>query len=245
MIDVSELPVLSYGTHVEGPRSRCGDVAWVAEVQDGLAILVADSASSGIACTAMGVYEVLRRGMDVLGDGLPPLDMRRILHEADLKIMDEHLPGDEACALVLRIMDNEIWGCGAGNCEAWMFRQGTGPYRLSDGVPRRPLIGSGSLSPHVFGPVVLLPGDKVVVATDGLWGIIKPQRAAGIVLGHPPDIVARLLAALATDAGAGLAEDIGIVCVEYHGGDEERRARPGGLYRLLCWLAGMLGRDRQ
>lgn len=74
--------------------------------------------------------------------------------------------GGMTTATIVEVSNGVIWGVSVGDSEAWMFADGAW-CALTEHPECQALLGSGEVEPVMFGPLPV--GDRVVVASDGLW----------------------------------------------------------------------------
>jgi PPM family protein phosphatase len=99
---------------------------------------------------------------------------------------DEKLYTTKECGLAAAVAfsisdDGLISGVSAGDCDVWIFGQGS-PIHLTENQFRKPLLGDGKVSPRGF--QAQLTRGVLVVATDGLWKYMSHTSIATIVEAH-------------------------------------------------------------
>jgi PPM family protein phosphatase len=147
------------------------------------------------------------------------------------------LPGTEgmAASFVLALVaERRLTVCRAGACHAYLFRAGelqrltrdrsplslieesflaegeTGP-RSGAQVSACALGTQAELEPEIIGPIVLLPGDGVLLCSDGIGRCVNDQQMAQVISSHDdPQAVADSLIKLAL-----VASDADGITVQY------------------------------
>jgi serine/threonine protein phosphatase PrpC len=135
-------------------------------------------------------------------------DWVRWLRQRDRLMAGSGLPG-YAAAVVVSILDDGFFvGASVGDCEAWLFGQGS-PAELTRGQHFKPLLGDGSALPEGFAGR-LIEG-TLVMATDGLWKYAT-SSAEEIIQRHVvADVITfELVNSVRLKSGA-LPDDVGVV----------------------------------
>jgi PPM family protein phosphatase len=138
------------------------------------------------------------------------------------------------CGLVV---GNELIVSNAGDSRAYLVRQRRSRQltrdhswvgemvalgKLSDAEARRHkmrnvvtrcLGGRPDLEVPLYPRQLLLPGDVLVLCTDGLWGTTTDQEIADIVSQNPPQVAAERLVALANERGG--PDNITVIVVRF------------------------------
>jgi PPM family protein phosphatase len=95
--------------------------------------------------------------------------------------IDREISRSRSCGLAAAVVveirnDGKITGASVGDCEAWVFVNGTTPKNLTAEQIRKPLLGEGTAIPVGFEACV--NGGTLLAATDGLWKYLDRARIA-------------------------------------------------------------------
>ncbi|MCC6525853.1 MAG: SpoIIE family protein phosphatase [Polyangiaceae bacterium] len=174
------------------PAARvCGDDACAVRRADGLLCAVADGLGHGAearAAAALAIAEVRRAGA-------AGLDLRALLAAADRALVRTR--GAVMGLARLDRVRGELEVAGAGNVMLRVLPV-SGPTRRFEGTPM--VLGSGRRPARAprSETLALVPGDLVVLASDGLRTGLELGEP-GVRLAHPAVVAAHLLAEFARD----------------------------------------------
>ncbi len=111
-------------------------------------------------------------------------------------------PGDAGvtvAALVVR--GEEVIAGHAGDCRAYLVRDGTA-YRLTDDSAITSYLGRGTApEPAISDRVAIGPGDRILLCTDGLHQLVPEEQVGSVVAGHGAQEAADKLIGLANGRG--------------------------------------------
>lgn len=148
----------------DSSRRDSEDRGEIFQVTDGLCLAIADGAGgiSGGAEAANLFIEVVRQAASSLDSrgGLAGLMMG-----VDGRISEDALAG-ETTGIIVSLREGKLVGASVGDSAAWLFTESS-RCELTSGQMRKPLIGSGSVTPHLMS--MDKPIGTLVIATDGLW----------------------------------------------------------------------------
>lgn len=146
------------------------------------------------------------------GPASPSASLARAITRASRDIADRAAPSGSTMAstvVAALIRDNALVVANVGDSSAWLFRRGQRPEKLStdhihvDGQGRRGLsqaMGDTELRPALR-TVRFEPDDVVVLCTDGLTDLVRPEEIGGVVRGRPAGSASRALIRLANARG--------------------------------------------
>lgn len=155
---------LAYSTRVEEARKAHGeDRIVVRRFHDRTIFVVADGAG-GISGGAIAAETVCNAVLEQNPRG--GADWSEWLTKIDRAMTGSKSSGVAAVIVGEIGNDGSITGASVGDCEAWIFGNGTAT-NLTSGQARKPLLGEGSATPVGFEGRI--NGGTLVVATDGLW----------------------------------------------------------------------------
>jgi len=130
--------------------------------------------------------------------------------------IDREISGSKACGLAAAVIievknDGKISGASVGDCEAWVFVNGTTPKNLTAGQVRKPLLGEGSAVPIGFEGSA--GGGTLLAATDGLWKYLNRSRIAETTSIRPLETAAEALVNGARLRSGALQDDVAVALV--------------------------------
>jgi len=192
-------------------------------------IVVADGAggAAGGAEAAEFVLAFLSDRAAALASSAEPADLAIALADLDLALLED--PGAGWATAVVVVVDGEaIRGASAGDSQAWLIR-GDATLDLTAGRYPKPLLGSGEAVPVGFGPVPFR--GRLVVATDGLFDYVDPERIIALAGSDPMQQTADKLVEAARLPSGGLWNDVAVIVCrlrerEHDAGSNGRK--PGG-----------------
>nr|WP_250807847.1 SpoIIE family protein phosphatase [Neorhizobium tomejilense] len=193
--------------------SKNDDTVVVLPKADELAVLVADGATGfgmgNVASGALGKY--FASNFETPNTARKS---KRFLIDADNAVRLACVDGAEesdTTGIVLSVSSSGIEGASAGDSQAIIF--GVTTCELTAKQRRRPRIGNGAY-PEEF-TARLAPGDVLVLATDGLWNMVKQESVGKTALSAEgvDQAVAKLIASARNSAG-NYSDDVSVVCVK-------------------------------
>jgi len=133
-----------------------------------------------------------------------------------LSHIDREMSGSKACGLAAAVIieiknDGKIAGASVGDCEAWVFVNGTSPRNLTAGQIRKPLLGEGAAIPVGFEGSA--NGGTLLAATDGLWKYLNRSRIAEAISIRPLETAAEALINGARLRSGALQDDVAVAIV--------------------------------
>jgi protein phosphatase len=211
------------------PDSPCGHLLVLA---DGMGGAEAGEVASRMAVETLAeVYLSDRNG--------PPASLRRGMAEANARI---HFAGQEraeACGMgttctAVAVRGDRVFVAHVGDSRAYRVRAGTmerltddhsvwaehvrsGDQRFSPAITsgRNQLTRAVGIEPQVEADItetVLRPGDRLVLCSDGLWGLVTDPEILRIVAAGTPEESCRRLVELANDRGGD--DNVSVVVAE-------------------------------
>jgi serine/threonine protein phosphatase PrpC len=201
---------VTYSTRVvEARRGRGEDMVATVRMADRTVVVVADGAG-GVAGGAAAACEVCIAVVEECQRGTA-VDWSEWLVELDRAMASSNPPGIAATVVVEVADDGRVAGASVGDCEAWIFGNGTRISLTSEQV-RKPLLGEGTARPVPFEARVAR--GTLLVATDGLWKYMATDRIAEMATVRPlAAAVAALVHAVRLANGA-LQDDIALAICE-------------------------------
>lgn len=205
---------------------------------------------------------------------LPPAALRQAVHKANKLIHDKGQSSAEfngmgttcSClvllpraALIAHVGDSRIYRLRCGQFEQLTFDHSlvwemaaandTPDENVPACIPKNVI--TRSLGPHVMvnvdleGPYEVCPGDKFLLCSDGLTGVIDNDLLAGLVECLPPDEVVATLVDVANLRGG--PDNISVIVVQVAGDDSAVCAVNSGLNGCCAseskgWLGRLFGR---
>lgn len=191
------LRVVSAGTT---GQDRALSMAW----RGGTLLVLADG-SGGMAGGAEAAQAVLVH-ISALGDDLSP-DFVVALSELD-RLLARRFDCGETTAVICCIDSGVVTGASVGDSCAWLLSE-AGVLDLTAGQVRKPLLGSGSARPILFGPVPLQ--GRLLVASDGLTKYVPQMRIGELALVDPLDRAVELLTEAPRLRAGTLQDDVAVV----------------------------------
>ena len=201
---------LAYSTKIEeARRGRGEDRIEAVSLPDRAVFVVADGAggvSGGTAAAeriCKAVVECCRQGNVA--------DWAEWLAHVDREISRSRSCGLAAAVIVEVRIDGTITGASVGDCEAWVFVNGTTPKSLTAEQIRKPLLGEGAATPVGFEARVA--GGTLIVATDGLWKYLNRTRIAEAASIRPLETAAEALVNGVRLRSGALQDDVAVAIV--------------------------------
>ena len=189
-------------TVVSSGRSAQDRVAVFVRGED-LVAVVADGAggTSGGAEAAALVVDHVRRVVEGDANLREPGLWRRVLLDASLAA--------EAVGQSTAVVIGPGQGASVGDSEAWLIKSDR-MIDLTEGQPRKPLLGGGFAEPAIFAVNVSV-GDVLLLATDGLFKYVNRERICELARRQP--LSPEGLVQAARLPSGGLQDDVGIVLI--------------------------------
>jgi PPM family protein phosphatase len=116
--------------------------------------------------------------------------------------------GLAAAAVIAVSDDGVISGASVGDCEAWVFGQGT-PIDLTGGQNRKPMLGSGDAVPVGF--TARLSVGTLLVGSDGLWKYTSHALIAEKAVMRPMESATTALIDGVRLRSGGLQDDVAVM----------------------------------
>jgi serine/threonine protein phosphatase PrpC len=170
-------------------------------------LVIADGAgglSGGAEAAAMAV-DLVRRQASIL-DG--PDSCVALLQNVDRNVANDGAAGETTCVLAVLTGDN-VYGASVGDSGAWVIQQ-NGVIDLTRRQVRKPFIGTRCASPVSFSHK-LSNGEKLLIATDGLFKYTSPEKIENVCQVDAPETVASRLIELIRYPSGALPDDITII----------------------------------
>lgn len=206
----------------EGTGVSSGDA--LVAVADGMG-----GAAGGEVASSLAV-ETLSKAVQPSLEGDGGLHLRRLFQEANDAVharaeSSARYRGMGTTLVAAIIQDGRLWIANVGDSRAYRLRgssirQITQDHTLAAEQVRAGLISSerarasgrrnlltrcigvaASVDVDVFGPEDLLPGDTVLLCSDGLYSAVEEREILGAVTSHSPQMAARELVRLANERG--------------------------------------------
>ena len=198
------------------PNARSQDRLAVFQRGDTVVAVIADGAggTAGGAEAASRVVEKVRQ----IVESDTPLSAPGLWRQTLLELSLDLEPIGQTTAVIV----GGGRGASVGDSCAWLITRG-GHVDLTEGQPRKPLLGGGFAEPHTF-DVRLGPDDTLLVATDGLWKYLPLERLSA--LARAPVLSAEALVA----AVHPLQDDVSVVLLR-----RGRGSRDAVVRRLSGW----------
>ena len=138
-------------------------------------------------------------------------DWAEWLAHVDREISRSRSCGLAAAVIVEVRIDGTITGASVGDCEAWLFVNGTMPKSLTAEQIRKPLLGEGAATPVGFEARVA--GGTLIAATDGLWKYLNRTRIAEAASIRPLETAAEALVNGVRLRSGALQDDVAVAIV--------------------------------
>jgi protein phosphatase len=173
------------------------------------------------------------RGEDNLAEVL-----RQAIREANLRATEKRRFPDGATTLVAAVLKEDLlYLANVGDSRAYLLRHGrarqlTHDHAAPDGRLFRSLVGNPDVAPSLYRPLRLAPGDRILLASDGVYKAAGGGRllAKAGGQGAPRRAVMRLLEQ-AQRQGSG--DDVAAILARPAG-------RGAGLWGMVWWQAAIL-----
>lgn len=133
-----------------------------------------------------------------------------LLQSVDRTIAHDRVAGETTCVVAL-LAGESVFGASVGDSGAWIINQ-NGAVDLTRRQVRKPFLGTGCASPVSF-IHKLGKGEKLLLATDGLFKYTSPERIENLCRVTAPQIVPKQLIELVRYASGALPDDITVVFV--------------------------------
>lgn len=134
-----------------------------------------------------------------------------------LASVDRQMSGSSGltAAVVVEVRDDgSVVGASVGDCEAWVFIDGTA-INLTVEQVRKPLLGEGKASPVGFKRVCIPVKEcSLVVATDGLWKYLDRASITKAVALRPLNMAVETLVEGVRMKNKALQDDVAIALIE-------------------------------
>ena len=206
--------MLHYESLVEPGKhnSKCDDVVGIMEYADGLVAVLADGAT-GHGFGLKAAQAVVNRMLDLRPNAV---DREHALegqfYMADMDVAQ--IPDEcDASAVVAIVRDNTVYGCSAGDTEAWLFPFAQGfPVKLTERQYLKPRVGSGA-RPVLFNPT-RLGGGVLLLASDGLFNWLLTSTIRILLANSDRRSIPRALRDSVVRANGGyLPDDFSVVVI--------------------------------
>ncbi len=133
-----------------------------------------------------------------------------VLRVIDLQLARDHDAG-ESTAVVGLLDHGALLGASVGDSEAWLI--GASHVTIvTEAQQRRPRLGTGGANPVAF--AAALGSDTLLVATDGLFGSVRPVAICEAIRTVRAEHRGAALVDLARGKSGRLHDDLGIVLLE-------------------------------
>lgn len=130
---------------------------------------------------------------------------------ASLQRLDRELASSvsgETTAVLLVVRDGQVYGASVGDSGAFALTTDA-CFEFTESQIRKPLVGSGRVTPVGFGPFLF--NDRILVASDGLLDYVPRSAFKQLALFSPlPEAVDKLISSARLPSG-GLQDDISVV----------------------------------
>lgn len=212
--DAGSLRLMSTAAIGVEAADRDEDRAGAFGVAGARVLVVADGAGgrAGGRETALAIVNAVERGAAELARGEDPRAIAEALGALDAELARRPAGGESTCVVAV-LRAGAVWGASVGDSVAWLLRPG-GQRDLTRDQVRMPMLGSGAAIPVAFGPAPLRPGERLLLATDGLWKYTSAERILEAGLGGPVDRAARTLIECVRLPSGALQDDVAVVLVD-------------------------------
>lgn len=188
------MPLFSIAT-LTFPAHGGDDRLAVRQFDDRVVLVVADGAGGrrgGADAAQFACERIMSQAADSFGSARDWADRLKII---DRQLTDsDH--GGQTALLVAEVWNGRVCGASVGDSEAWAVDRRRDPIDLTDGQPRRPLVGTGAARPKPFGPVEL-DGRRLLLASDGLFRFATKKsllhKAQWTVVSRAPSLLTDLV----------------------------------------------------
>ncbi|HTV42692.1 MAG TPA: protein phosphatase 2C domain-containing protein [Candidatus Sulfotelmatobacter sp.] len=170
-------------------------------------LVVADGAGglSGGREAAVMVVDLVRQGAAALNS---PESCVILLQNADKAIARDRTAGETTCVLAV-VTDDTVYGASVGDSEAWLICE-NGVTDFTKRQVRKPFLGSGRASPVGFSHKMGV-GEKLLLATDGLFKYTSPERIESVCRTSALGLVAKQLIELVRYPSGAMPDDVTII----------------------------------
>lgn len=175
----------------------------------GIAILVGDGATGiGFGDRASSILkELFEKNFEAVTSPQEALDM---LVGADHAISMSLMGDADTTGIIMSVTENRVFGASAGDSAAFIF--GKRIVDITKNQRRKPRIGNGA-HPIPFAEQ-LLPGEILVVASDGLWNAVSMDLVRDTIQNSPNvETLVQTLLSISKDANSTYQDDVTVVCV--------------------------------
>jgi serine/threonine protein phosphatase PrpC len=131
-----------------------------------------------------------------------------VLQEMDQRVATDAKAGETTCVIAV-INTDQILGASVGDSGAWTIGP-TEITNLTQAQSRKPLIGSGCARPVPFDRG-LVPGEILLLATDGLLKYTSTERIVSVCRENEPHVAPDKLIALVRYPSGVLPDDVTVI----------------------------------